>query len=332
MAFYFRNVPELEYINREYNSQGISDYTKVKNLFKRGKLREDIFGNLNIFTKYKIKGDERPDNVAFKFYDDESLDWVILLSNNIINVQSEWPMSQRSFDNYLVDKYGTEDEIFNGIHHYEASEIKDSSGIVLLKEGTIIQNTWNTNGNFVKTISDRIDSISYNEFTRKVTVNLRDGIFGVDAGDQIYITNISDSAYNGLVTIDEIISFVQFTYTPLVTPTNNSPRLSGAGTEIANFVLRDEGLIGFGNAYYYEYFDSGLQQTVQIPSTSFVNSVTNYQYEERIQEKLRSIYVLKPEYLNVVFQDMDELMRYKKGSTQYVSRTLKRADNIRLYE
>lgn len=332
MAFYFRNVPNVEYINREYSSQGITDYTQVKNLFKRGKLREDIFGNLNVFTKYQIKGDERPDNVASKFYEDETLDWVILLSNNIINVQSEWPMTQRSFDTYLTDKYGTEDEIYNGVHHYEASEIKDSSGITMLKEGTIIQNVWNTNGNFVKTISDRISSISYSTITGKVTVNLQNGIFGIDAGDQIYITNISDSAYNGQFTIDEIISYVQFTYTPTVTPSNNSPLFSGAGNEIANFVLRNTEFIGFGNSYYYEYFDSRLQQTVIVPSTSFVNTVTNYQYEERIQEQLRSIYVLKAEYLNIVLQDMDQLMRYKKGSTQYVSRTLKRGDNIRLYE
>ena len=29
--------------------------------------------------------------------------------------------------------------------------------------------------------------------------------------------------------------------------------------------------------------------------------------------------------------DMEELMTYKKGSTQYVSETLKEAENIRLY-
>ena len=50
----------------------------VKNLFKRAKLREDIYANLAYFTKYQIIGDERPDNVAEKIYDDPTLDWVIL--------------------------------------------------------------------------------------------------------------------------------------------------------------------------------------------------------------------------------------------------------------
>ena len=48
--------------------------------------------------------------------------------------------------------------------------------------------------------------------------------------------------------------------------------------------------------------------------------------------KKRRIFLIKPIYLNVVFDDLEEMMTYKKGSTQYVSESLKRADNIRLFE
>ena len=44
------------------------------------------------------------------------------------------------------------------------------------------------------------------------------------------------------------------------------------------------------------------------------------------------MFLLEPRYLNVIRNDMDIAMQYKKGSTQYVSETLKRADNIRLYQ
>lgn len=87
---YFRQVPNFEYISRNKDEQYISNYDNVKNLFKRGKIREDIFGDLSFFTKYQVVGDERPDNVAYKFYNESSLDWVILLSNNILNIQTEW--------------------------------------------------------------------------------------------------------------------------------------------------------------------------------------------------------------------------------------------------
>ena len=45
----------------------------------------------------------------------------------------------------------------------------------------------------------------------------------------------------------------------------------------------------------------------------------------------RNILLLKPKYLNIVREDMTDLMTYKKGSTEYVSKTLKKAENIRLY-
>ena len=41
------------------------------------------------FTKYSVEGDERPDQVAYKFYNDSGLDWVVLTTNNIVHVRDE---------------------------------------------------------------------------------------------------------------------------------------------------------------------------------------------------------------------------------------------------
>ena len=82
MSNYFNQIPDFDYVSRLPDAK-ISDYITVKNLFKRGKLREDIFQDVSIFTKYQIKGDDRPDNVAFDFYGDSSLDWLVLTCNNL---------------------------------------------------------------------------------------------------------------------------------------------------------------------------------------------------------------------------------------------------------
>ena len=87
MSHYFNRVPDFEYVSR-LSDANISDYIPVKNLFKRGQLREDIFQDLSVFTKYQIKGDDRPDNVAFDFYGDSDFDWLVLTCNNIQNIQS----------------------------------------------------------------------------------------------------------------------------------------------------------------------------------------------------------------------------------------------------
>ena len=79
--------------------------------------------------------------------------------------------------------------------------------------------------------------------------------------------------------------------------------------------------------YSITYYDSGEQ----ITATDTTVAVTNYQYENSIQDELRSIYLIRPEYLNLVIQDIDTLMPVKPGSTQYVSDDLSQGDNIRLY-
>ena len=61
-------------------------------------------------------------------------------------------------------------------------------------------------------------------------------------------------------------------------------------------------------------------------------AVTNFQHELKVNDDKRRIFLIKPIYLNVVFDDLEEMMQYKEGSTQYVSESLKRADDIRLFE
>ena len=221
MSSYFQRVPDLNYVSRLPDAK-IGDYIRVKNLFKKGKLREDIFQNLAFFEKYKVIGDDRPDNVAFEVYDDASLDWIVLLSNNILNIQSEWPLPQTDFDRFVLDKYGDYDTLYNGIHHYETEEVKNSQGVTI-----------------------------------------------VPAGLQV------DSSYS--------IS-------------------------------------------YYDFF---IEQ--QITTGNISVPVTNYEYEEKVENNKRNIYLLKPRFLNVVLDDMEELMQYKKGSSQIVSESLKNGDNIKLY-
>ena len=83
------------------------------------------------------------------------------------------------------------------------------------------------------------------------------------------------------------------------------------------------------NKEFYSYLSLILQKKRRRKYQR--KEVTNLDYENEIQDKKINIFLLKTEYLNVVFNDLDDIMEYKKGSTQYVSETLKRAENIRLY-
>ena len=222
MSSYFDLIPDFDYVSRLPDAK-ISDYIRVKNFFRRATLREDIFQSLTFFTKYSVEGNDRPDNVAHKVYENSDLDWVILLANNITHIPTEWPMPQNDFDRFLLDKYNTYDKLYNGIHHHETVEVKDSNNVIIVPAGLEVS--------------------------------------------------------------------ADFTTT------------------------------------FYDYFISGMVTKLDI-----TRPVTNYQYEEKIQNKKREVYILKQEYVSVVLDDINELMPYKKGSTEYIDKTLKRAENIRLYQ
>ncbi len=130
---YFRQIPNLDYPSLRNDRNSAYDYQVVKNIFKRAVVRDDIFNEITAFTKYSVVGDERPDQVAYQFYNDSGLDWVVLATNNIIHVRDEWPMGNQDFLTYLNGKY-TEAELAN-IHHYETKIIRDSSGTLIQPEG-----------------------------------------------------------------------------------------------------------------------------------------------------------------------------------------------------
>jgi len=324
---YFRQVPNFEYVNRTKGNKDISNYITVKNLFKRGRIRPDIFGNVSFFTKYKIIGDDRPDNVAYKEYNDSSLDWIILLSNNIQNIQDEWPLPQSSLDDVLLEKYGTYEKLHSGIHHYETVEIKNSKGGIVLPGGLRTPNKWRTNGNYIQAINTKITQISGTD-AKVVTVTMNNGIKNLVVGSEVLIEGVN-STYNGRFPVTEVLTIgdivIRFKYVLPSIPEVKQPEIKG--TEQVTFTV--EGTVGTGNAYYYEYYDNNLYHT--IPAANITKAVTNYQYEIDKEDTKRNIFLLKPEYLNVMFNDLDDFMPYKKGATQYVSNTLKRGENIRLY-
>lgn len=220
---YFSNLGDFLYVNRTEDGRKENDFSLVKNLFKRAKLREDIFQDLTFFTKYSVIGDDRPDNVAHEVYNDASLDWIVLISNNIINVQSEWPLSQADFNTYVTEKYNDETTLYSGIHHYESREVKASDGTIIIPSGVRV----------------------------------------------------------------------------------------GVGQSVS-------------------FFDDLSEQ--QVIRTDVALPVTNYMHEEIINDKKREIFLLKPIYVNILFDDLEEIMSNKKGSTQFLSRTLVQGDNIRLYQ
>ena len=170
---YFRQLPNLDYPSLANDRNSAYDYQVVKNIFKRAVLRDDVFDEVTAFTKYSVQGDERPDQVAYNFYNDSGLDWVILTTNNIIHVRDEWPMGNQDFLTYLNAKY-TEAELAN-IHHYETKIIRDSSGTLIQPEGKTVPAGYTVNflDNGVLRSESSLTSFSFLEHETNLNDNKR---------------------------------------------------------------------------------------------------------------------------------------------------------------
>ena len=118
---YFSLLPNIEYDEKPISYPfSESDFVTAKNFFRRYKLNDDIFSYTVFFSKYAIQDGERPDSLADKAYGNPFYDWVILLTNNMVNAQYDWPMTNSQIGKVLESEY---DNAFAEISHYETVKI-----------------------------------------------------------------------------------------------------------------------------------------------------------------------------------------------------------------
>jgi hypothetical protein len=209
---YFRELPDLYYQSPLSTRTSSKEYVRIKNLFRRVKLRDDLQNVFTLFNKYEIGQGERPDTIAEDLYGSNDLDWVVMMSAGIINLHDQWPLSDYDLYRYADNKYGND---LNAIRFYETTEVKDSSGRLVLPKGKIV-----------------------------------------------------DSNFT------------------IPNPDNTTLNLNP------------------------------------------VTGITNYEYETRVNNDKRLIYILKPEYLQLYLNDMRRIMNYEKSS-QYINKRLAATENTR---
>ena len=136
---YFRELPNLLYPSFLPEKTSSLDYVEVKNIFRRIKIRDDLYNNFTIFQKYEIPEGARPDTVAENLFGSANFDWVVLTVAGIINVRNEWPLSNHDLYNYCLDKYG---DSLNSVRFFETKEVKDSSGRLILPKGKVVDSNF----------------------------------------------------------------------------------------------------------------------------------------------------------------------------------------------
>ena len=145
---YFSLLPDIQYDKKpiSYPFSG-SDYIIAKNFFRRYQINPDIFGYATFYDKYTVQDGVKIEEIAKNYYGSVLYDWIIILTNNLINPAFAFPLDSYTLSKFIEEKYGS--EAFN-IHHYETIEIKstqeiDNIPITVLEGGKIVDSNFHTN-------------------------------------------------------------------------------------------------------------------------------------------------------------------------------------------
>jgi hypothetical protein len=135
--FFFRPYPSIQYrVPNSTSSLLVTDITRRFSV-------SNFLNNASVtFDEYYVQDGERPDIVAYDYYGDITMDWLVLLTNEIQDPYYEWPLSYEQFNSYIKQKYGTVEYALTTNHHYEKILQKDqivSDGFQqrILKEKTV---------------------------------------------------------------------------------------------------------------------------------------------------------------------------------------------------
>ena len=106
---YFEKFPLYQ-----YDLQDTENQTLITDILRRVNLKSNVKANTLVFDQYNVKDGEQPDTVAFKYYGDSELHWLVVTVNNITS-RYDWPLDQIALSQYVNDKYSNPD----GTHHHE---------------------------------------------------------------------------------------------------------------------------------------------------------------------------------------------------------------------
>ena len=140
-----------------YDVKNNDNYKLLPDILRRVKLRTAIRGSSMLFDTYDVREGERPEDIAFKWFGDAQLHWVILMTNNVTDRYYDWPMNGVQFQEFLTDKYGAGSE--DAIHHYE---IPKSSGRLTAQGPTDYSHLVEVNSD-----TDNASSISNREYEER---------------------------------------------------------------------------------------------------------------------------------------------------------------------
>jgi|15BtaG_2_1085339.scaffolds.fasta_scaffold00912_7 hypothetical protein len=318
---YFKNFPSIYYdLNRD------EKYKLATDILRRVTFNQSSKNVDSIYVKYDIKEGETPEEIAYNLYDNHTLYWVILLFNDIINKNKQWPMNSETMDAYIADKYpGTAYYITFDSTTLDQDLIKRSSGACATDTNDVYRTGIHTvKKGFVVTNADeskvatvyKWDS-SYKRFV--ITSMTKGADFVKD--ETLYIKDENSILVKAIATLWRVSKYSE-TVNKFIDDNKNQLNQLGSyddagvqlGTELQRTADTASAQGGACEAVIihkllpFEKTVLGAYMEVSGMSSETLQWVTNYEAEQQINDDKRSINLLRPEVIVDVITQFEELI------------------------
>ena len=148
MSKYFNYFPKTFYkLNQNSN-----DVDAVTNITARFGFEQAFKNNSAVYYEYDVQDSDTPEIIANKFYGSPERHWAVLMINDIVDPQFDWPLDQRTIISYIDEKYSANASVGQSgttwaqanIHSYYKVETRttNSTGTELQSKLEINANTY----------------------------------------------------------------------------------------------------------------------------------------------------------------------------------------------
>lgn len=314
---YFRRFPTVLY-NFDIQPTGDPTLKLITDITTNVRLRKVILENITLFDEYDIIDGETPEIIADKIYGSAEYHWIILLCNQRYDYIEDFPLSSQALVEYVKEKYNDPD----GVHHFE-----DNNG--LLRNGFSHSGTYRIQSTSISESTRIFDSpVTTTPSSPKLieTVNIEEDLSVTKNNVPIYYSNSLNQPFvqpqhTQLTRMERRVT----TLTNKIEITTNTPHNFNPLFFNDTLMFLRESSESFVEQMKVVLIPSPTQLIVeqQINSKSLNllssgrcvirefpknNVVTNFMYEEQLNEKKRRIKLISPQLLGRILSEFKDLI------------------------
>ena len=252
-----------------------------------------------IYYPYVVREGERPEQIAFHYYNDERYSWLVYLSNQIIDPYFQWHLTSEQFKQFILKKYNSIENAQTRVAFYRNNWYDDDSILnVATYNGlsTSLKKYWNPIVGYLGSIGSyerkKVDTILETNKVIELTLN---NVTSINEGDRVIQKTSGSITAQGFVKVVRSSSIVINHITGTFANTGGS-----VGT------LTDYNNVTFSkNVSDVTTLSTPITQNEQV----YWEQVSYYTYENELNESRKSIKLIDRQYVNFIEDQMIELTK-----------------------